>query len=138
RSDTSNTGWMSTQIDDTLPHHHDQSLIFGQDNGHVLLPQRQRNICNFVHVDPPLAVRDECGQVVAARRSSNDSGGSDDAVEQAVVQSSRRDVESEPVLFLGGLPIVRRGPRAVLPSRQERNSTSPSTTSMNDDKVNNA
>ncbi|KAF9110683.1 SPT3 Dosage dependent suppressor of Ty-induced promoter mutations-like protein [Mortierella sp. AM989] len=137
RSDTSSTGWMSTQIDDTLPHHHDQSSIFGQDYDRVL-PQRQRNIYNFVHVNPPLAVRDECGQVVAARRRSNGSGGSDDAVEQAVVQSSRRDVESEPVLFLGGLPIVRRGPRAVLSSRQERNSTNSSTTSMNDDKVNNA
>ncbi|KAG0008665.1 hypothetical protein BGZ80_003194, partial [Entomortierella chlamydospora] len=50
--------------------------------------------------------------------------------------SSRNDVESEPVLFLGGLPVVRRGSRAVLSNRQEGNSTGHSTDSK--DEVNDA
>ncbi|KAG0267608.1 SPT3 Dosage dependent suppressor of Ty-induced promoter mutations-like protein [Mortierella polycephala] len=75
------------------------------------------------------------GQAVVARRRSNDvQGGSvdDSAREQAVVQSSRRDVESEPVLFLGGVPVTmaqrrrHEGSQASLSSRrcQERDPSS--------------
>ncbi|KAF9185998.1 SPT3 Dosage dependent suppressor of Ty-induced promoter mutations-like protein [Haplosporangium sp. Z 767] len=74
-------------------------------------------------------------QVVVARRRSNDvQGGSVDdfAREQAVVQSSRRDVESEPVLFLGGVPVTmaqrrrHEGSQASLssPRCQERDPSS--------------
>jgi hypothetical protein len=39
--------------------------------------------------------------------ADNDAGGSlNTATEQAAVQSSRQEVESEPLLFLGGLPVT--------------------------------
>ncbi|KAF9361079.1 SPT3 Dosage dependent suppressor of Ty-induced promoter mutations-like protein [Mortierella sp. AD094] len=138
RNDTQGAEWMNVRLGATSAHHNDSAPISGQDHDRLLL-ERHGDIYNvFNCVNAPLAAREECGRAVAARRRSNGNGGSDDAAEEAVVQSSRSDVESEPVLFLGGLPVVRRGPRAVLSNRQERNSTSPSTTSKDDDEVNNA
>ncbi|KAI1314633.1 SPT3 Dosage dependent suppressor of Ty-induced promoter mutations-like protein [Mortierella claussenii] len=59
------------------------------------------------------------GRVVVARRRHNDNGSGldrDAAAQQAVVQNSRNDVESEPVLFLGGQPVVmtRSSPTTAL------------------------
>ncbi|KAF9174974.1 SPT3 Dosage dependent suppressor of Ty-induced promoter mutations-like protein [Mortierella sp. AD011] len=136
RSDTQGAEWKNVELDDTSRHLNDQAPISGQNHDRLLL-ERDGDIYNVINcVNAPLTVRGECGQAVAARRRSDGNGGSDDAAEQAVVQSSRNDVESEPVLFLGGQPIVRYGSRAVLSNRQERNSTGPSTNSK--DEVNDA
>ncbi|KAK3824687.1 MAG: hypothetical protein J3Q66DRAFT_435926 [Benniella sp.] len=48
------------------------------------------------------------GQVVVVRRCNNNNGGSVDPAQQAAVQSSRHDAESEPILYLGGVPVARR------------------------------
>jgi len=48
------------------------------------------------------------GQVVVVRRCNNNNGGSVDPAQQAAVQSSRHDAESEPILYLGGVPVPRR------------------------------
>ncbi|KAF9435313.1 SPT3 Dosage dependent suppressor of Ty-induced promoter mutations-like protein [Entomortierella beljakovae] len=114
------TGWMNAQIGGTSRHNNIRDEFFRQDHDRLC---QQEDICNELdQVNVPLAVQAEFGQAVAARRRSNSNGGSVDAANQAVVQSSRRDVESEPVLFLGGQPVMRRVSGSVLSNRQENDS----------------
>ncbi|KAG0366960.1 SPT3 Dosage dependent suppressor of Ty-induced promoter mutations-like protein [Gamsiella multidivaricata] len=51
-------------------------------------------------------------EVAVVEADSSEGGSHNSAAEQAVVQSSRNDVESEPLLFLGGLPVTL-SPRPV-------------------------
>ncbi|KAF9133447.1 SPT3 Dosage dependent suppressor of Ty-induced promoter mutations-like protein [Mortierella sp. 14UC] len=77
-----------------------------RDHERVLLPVEAQTVVPSFGEGLHWAARRAEAQVVVVRRNSNDVGGSVDAAEQAVVQSSRYDVESEPVLFLGGMPVV--------------------------------
>ncbi|KAG0215936.1 SPT3 Dosage dependent suppressor of Ty-induced promoter mutations-like protein [Mortierella sp. GBA30] len=87
----------------------------GQKHRRLLLPEHNHSSIQEGVIDPvrvhdvrmaPVRVVDADGVVVAARRRSNDGVGAfRGPTEQAVVQSSRSDVESEPVLFLGGMPV---------------------------------
>ncbi|KAF9920909.1 SPT3 Dosage dependent suppressor of Ty-induced promoter mutations-like protein [Linnemannia zychae] len=74
----------------------------------VLLPVETQMDVTSLGRDVCWVARRAEAQVVVVRRNSNDVSGSvaADAAEQAVVQNSRYDVESEPVLFLGGMPVV--------------------------------
>ncbi|KAH7057805.1 hypothetical protein BKA57DRAFT_447769 [Linnemannia elongata] len=108
-----------------------------RDHERVLLPvETQLEVTSFGQ-DFHWVARGAGAQVAVVRRNNNDVGGSVDAAEQAVVQSSRYDVESESVLFLGGMPVVV-APRAATTAatasvngtassnaRQERDSTGP-------------
>ncbi|KAF9570742.1 SPT3 Dosage dependent suppressor of Ty-induced promoter mutations-like protein [Mortierella alpina] len=100
-----------------------------QNHRRLLLPEVdcsnvQESVMEGVHVQDirMVAARAEDlaghGVAVAGRRSCDGAGvRRDSAPEQAVIQSSRDDVESESVLFLGGMPVPAspRGPtRAVL------------------------
>ncbi|KAF9901433.1 SPT3 Dosage dependent suppressor of Ty-induced promoter mutations-like protein [Lobosporangium transversale] len=102
----------------TIGQNHDQSLH-----------ERQQDIYGADKTaSPGLAAHGgEAGcNVVVARRGSNDNSRLlDGSTQQAVVQSSRYDVESEPALYLGGQPVVLyhhcpTSSTALSNSRQER------------------
>lgn len=96
-----------------------------RDHERVLLPvETQLEVASFGQ-DFQWVARGAESQVVVVRRNSNDVGGSVDAAEQAVVQSSRYDVESESVLFLGGMPVVV-APRATTAATASVNGTASS------------
>ncbi|KAF9208763.1 SPT3 Dosage dependent suppressor of Ty-induced promoter mutations-like protein [Haplosporangium sp. Z 27] len=137
RTEPPGTGWMNIRLGGTALQRDELISNCGQNHDRLLL-ERQGDIHNVSNcVIVPLAAQEECGQSAVARRRTSGNGGSNDAAEQVVVQSSRHEVESEPVLFLGGQPIMVRGPRSVLSNRQERNPASSSTSSKDEDKVNN-
>ncbi|KAI8605368.1 hypothetical protein EDD21DRAFT_363729 [Dissophora ornata] len=112
--------------------------IIGQDHDRLIL-KAQEDIYNeiqSVNVRPTAFL--EGGQAVAVRRHSDSNGGSDDAAKQAVVQSSRNDVDSEPVVFLGGLPVMRRVARESSSNpRGEKETTGPSSPSKDNGKTTN-
>ncbi|KAF9965499.1 SPT3 Dosage dependent suppressor of Ty-induced promoter mutations-like protein [Mortierella alpina] len=58
---------------------------------------------SLLTADESEVVVDDVEEEVA---DSNEGGSQNSATTQAVVQSSRNDVESEPLLFLGGLPVT--------------------------------
>ncbi|KAF9949348.1 SPT3 Dosage dependent suppressor of Ty-induced promoter mutations-like protein [Mortierella alpina] len=58
---------------------------------------------SLLTADESEVVVDDVEEEVA---DSNEGGSQNSATAQAVVQSSRNDVESEPLLFLGGLPVT--------------------------------
>ncbi|KAI1303228.1 SPT3 Dosage dependent suppressor of Ty-induced promoter mutations-like protein [Mortierella claussenii] len=71
------------------------------------------------------------GVIVVVQETGSSAGGShNSATNQAVVQSSRNDVESEPLLFLGGLPVTlsprpnRTGVAAVSSNNKDESSSS--------------
>ncbi|KAG9071792.1 SPT3 Dosage dependent suppressor of Ty-induced promoter mutations-like protein [Linnemannia hyalina] len=96
-----------------------------RDHERVLLPVETQLEVTSLGQDFHWVTRGEGTQVVVVRRNSNDVGGSIDAAEQAVVQSSRYDVESESVLFLGGMPVVV-APRATTAATASVNGTASS------------
>ncbi|KAF9908494.1 SPT3 Dosage dependent suppressor of Ty-induced promoter mutations-like protein [Linnemannia zychae] len=77
-----------------------------RDHERVLLPVEAQTVVPSFGQGLHWAARRAEAQVAVVRRNNNDVGGSVDAAEQAVIQSSRYDVESESVLFLGGMPVV--------------------------------
>jgi hypothetical protein len=83
-----------------------------RDHERVLLPVETQMVVPSFGQDFHWVARGAEAQVVVVSHNSNDVSGSVDAAEQAVVQSSRYDVESESVLFLGGMPVVV-APRAT-------------------------
>ncbi|KAF9137588.1 SPT3 Dosage dependent suppressor of Ty-induced promoter mutations-like protein [Linnemannia schmuckeri] len=93
-----------------------------RDRERVLLPVETQLEVASLGQDFRWVARGAEAQVVVVRRNSNDVGGSVDAAEQAVVQSSRYDVESESVLFLGGMPVVV-APRATAAATTSVNGT---------------
>ncbi|CAO3574009.1 unnamed protein product [Mortierella alpina] len=129
-----------------------------QNHRRLLLPEVNRsnvleNVMEPVHVQDVrmVAARVEDlaghGVVVAGRRSCDGVGARQDgAPEQAVIQSSRDDVESESMLFLGGMPVPaspRGSTRAALPeprvqqhTRQLEEETSSSALGDDDEEAN--
>ncbi|KAF9081158.1 SPT3 Dosage dependent suppressor of Ty-induced promoter mutations-like protein, partial [Mortierella sp. AD031] len=87
--------------------------------------QRSRPVGYIAGISPVMLQARQSGVVVVSEEASNDAGGSlNTATEQAAVQSSRQDVESEPLLFLGGLPVT-------LSPRPTRTGTAVPTTAEN-------
>ncbi|KAF9330659.1 SPT3 Dosage dependent suppressor of Ty-induced promoter mutations-like protein [Linnemannia elongata] len=71
--------------------------------------QRSAPVGYIAGICPTMLQAEVSGVVVVSEETEadNDAGGSlNTATEQAAVQSSRQDVESEPLLFLGGLPVI--------------------------------
>ncbi|KAG0325541.1 SPT3 Dosage dependent suppressor of Ty-induced promoter mutations-like protein [Dissophora globulifera] len=113
---------------------------FTSQNHDRLLQRNNRDFCNE-RVPVTAFLLSEGGRAVTARRRSdgNEGGSEEDAAEQVAVRSNRDDVESEPVLFLGGRPVVRRTTRATSSNpRQERESSSSSDATKDADMTNDA
>ncbi|KAF9901894.1 SPT3 Dosage dependent suppressor of Ty-induced promoter mutations-like protein [Linnemannia zychae] len=71
--------------------------------------QRSAPVGYIAGISPSMLQAEQSGVVVVSEgmETDNDAGGSlNTATEQAAVQSSRHEVESEPLLFLGGLPVT--------------------------------
>ncbi|KAG0377246.1 SPT3 Dosage dependent suppressor of Ty-induced promoter mutations-like protein [Mortierella sp. AD032] len=71
--------------------------------------QRSGPVGYIAGISPTMFQAQQSGVVVVSeeKETDNDAGGSlNTATEQAAVQSSRQEVESEPLLFLGGLPVT--------------------------------
>ncbi|KAF9113062.1 hypothetical protein BGW39_003880 [Mortierella sp. 14UC] len=71
--------------------------------------QRSAPVGYIAGICPSVFQAQSSGVVVVSEEmeADNDAGGSlNTATEQAAVQSSRQEVESEPLLFLGGLPVT--------------------------------
>ncbi|KAK3848200.1 MAG: hypothetical protein J3R72DRAFT_430075 [Linnemannia gamsii] len=123
--------------------------VIRRDHERVLLPVEAQTVVPSFGQGLHWAARRAEAQVVVVCRNSNDVGGSVDLAEQAVVQSSRYDVESESVLFLGGMPVVvaPRVPSAATAPvtgtasstrRQERDSTASAPNQDNGHEMNDA
>ncbi|KAF9987762.1 SPT3 Dosage dependent suppressor of Ty-induced promoter mutations-like protein [Mortierella antarctica] len=119
-----------------------------QNHRRLLLPEVDRsnvleNVMEPVHVQDVrmVAARVEDlaghGVVVAGRRSYDGVGARrNGAPEQAVIQSSRDDVESESMLFLGGMPVPaspRGSTRAALSNPRVHQEQETSSSALGDD-----